>query len=110
MDYTMDRGRGLPPSNKNSPAADGNEVGDPTQDLSGPHKVYGALEHERLLDTLTGCGVVPWYLCLLRTYWERLIMVEKAGVYSPLPPLPLQRIKGGDMWQPPLPHNLQCIF
>ena len=108
MDYTLSRGRGLPPSNKNSPAADVNEVGDPTQDISGPHKVYGALEYERLLYILTGCGVGPWYLCLLRTYWEHPTMVEKAGIYPHHPPL--QRIQGGDTWQPPLPHNLQCIF
>ena len=44
-------------------------------------KAYNALDRYRCLDILAGCGLVPRMLRILRTYWVRIQMVAKAGVY-----------------------------
>ena len=48
------------------------------QDL---HNAYGALDMSRCLDILEGYGVGPRARRLLQTYWKRLTMVARAGVY-----------------------------
>ena len=45
------------------------------------HKAYDALDRERALDLLSVYGVGPRTVQLLRTYWDRLTMVDKAGGY-----------------------------
>ena len=42
-------------------------------------KAYDALDSNLCMDILTGYGVGPRTLCILRTYWARLLMVAKAG-------------------------------
>ena len=45
------------------------------------HKAYDALDRERALDLLSVYGVGSRTVQLLRTYWDRLTMVDKAGGY-----------------------------
>ena len=45
------------------------------------HKVYDDLERDRCLEILEGYIVEPRDLCILRTYWDRLWMVVRAGGY-----------------------------
>ena len=45
------------------------------------HKAYGALDRSRILEILEGYGVGPRVRRLLRTYWEKLTMVARAGGY-----------------------------
>ena len=44
-------------------------------------KAYNALDRSRCLDILEGYGVGPSARRLLKTYWRRLTMVARAGVY-----------------------------
>ena len=44
-------------------------------------KAYDALDRERSLGLLTAYGVGPRTVQLLRTYWDQLTMVAKAGGY-----------------------------
>ena len=45
------------------------------------HKAYDALDRSRCLEILEGYGVGPKARNLLRTYWQRLTMVTRAGGY-----------------------------
>ena len=45
------------------------------------HKSYDALDKSRCLDILGGYGVGPQARQLLRIYWSRMKMVERAGGY-----------------------------
>ena len=49
------------------------------------HKAYDALDRGRYLDIIVGYGVGPQAIRLLRRYWDRLIMVDKAGRYYGTP-------------------------
>ena len=42
-------------------------------------KAYDALDREHCLDILAGYGVGPRKISILRTYWDRIQMVEKSG-------------------------------
>ena len=44
-------------------------------------KAYDALDRDRALDLLTSYGVGPRKVRHIRTYWDRLNMVAKAGGY-----------------------------
>ena len=45
------------------------------------NKAYDALYRYRCLDILAGYDVGPRDICLLKWYWDRLIMVVKSGGY-----------------------------
>ena len=45
------------------------------------HRAYDAFDRSRCLDILKGYGVVPRALHLLRKYWERMKMLERAEGY-----------------------------
>ena len=45
------------------------------------HKAYDALDRSRCLEILEGYGMAPRAYRLLRTYWWRSSMVERAGGY-----------------------------
>ena len=45
------------------------------------NKAYDALDSYRCLEILEGYGVGPQSRRLLQTYWRRLAMVARAGVY-----------------------------
>ena len=47
----------------------------------GLYKAYDALDRSRCINILKGYGVGPRACQLLRTYWSRLRMVEKAEWY-----------------------------
>ena len=42
-------------------------------------KAYDALDRERCLDILAGCGVGPRTICILRTYWAQFQNAAKVG-------------------------------
>ena len=46
-----------------------------------PWKAYDVLDRERALGLLTAYGVGPSTVRLLRTYWDQLTIVDKAGEY-----------------------------
>ena len=48
-------------------------------------KAYKSLDRDQCLNILSGYGVGPWTLRLLRTYWARMWMVVKSGGYFDLP-------------------------
>ena len=60
------------------------------------HKAYDALDRERALDLLSVYGVGPRTVQLLRTYWDRLTMVAKAGRYFRRPFKGYQGVTQGD--------------
>ena len=45
------------------------------------NKAYNALDCGRCLDILAAYDVGPWELSLLCRYWDRLLMLARAGVY-----------------------------
>ena len=63
-------------------------------------KAYAALDQERALDIITAYGVGPRTVRILRTYWDRLTMVVKAGGYFGLPFKGYQGVMHGDHFPP----------
>ena len=43
------------------------------------NKAYDSLDRDRCINIVAAYVVGPQYLCLLRCYWDRLIMVAWAG-------------------------------
>ena len=50
------------------------------------HKAHDALDIGWCLEILIDCGVGPWAIRLIRTYWVQITMMVKAGGYH-APPL-----------------------
>ena len=48
-------------------------------------KAYDTLDRDQFLDILEGCGMGPWAIRILWTYWGRLTMVAKSVGYH-VPP------------------------
>ena len=89
----------LPPS-QYAPTADGNEGGGPVQDLLDLQKAYDDLYSERSLKILAGCGVSPWAICILQTYWVRITMVSKIRGYHTPPFKGFYGVTQGDPLSP----------
>ena len=49
------------------------------------NKAYDSLDRDRCINIVAAYVVGPRYLCLLRCYWDRLIMVAWAGGYFGTP-------------------------
>ena len=63
-------------------------------------KAYAALDQERALDIITAYGVGPRTVRILRTYWDRLTMVAKAGGYFGRPFKGYQGVTQGETLSP----------
>ena len=64
------------------------------------HKAYDALDRDRCLDILAAYGVGPWAIRLLRRYWNRHMMVARAGGYYCAPFKGFRGVTQGDPLSP----------
>ena len=68
------------------------------------NKAYNDLYIDIYLDILTVYIMGLWYICLLRRYWDLIIMVEKSGGYYGTP---LKGYRGVKHGVPLSPHALK---